>query len=394
MLTADLVRYRIDGDSVRPSYILRRRADGYLALSDKLIRLFQNHVGKPRTELESALENLEASRTDYKIIRGLVKLLEERGDFRPERELDYPAFRRTVFEKACRSTIVTNADLFHEDKRLEVLAEAASEFGLNPSEAEDCLYGDLPENRILVGFEDSFTPEALLKRYNLALAQGLLYRALGMRIRLSGDYRIVFRHVKLARLIHRISSHPEGGYDVRLDGPASLFRNTERYGIRMSAFLPALLLAKDWDMTADIRTREGIKQFRLDPDCGLASHYTPLPEFDSKAEVTFFDKFNRKDRDWIVEREGEVIDLGDAVMIPDFTFRHPDGRIASLEIIGFWTPEYLRQKMEKIQKAGRRNLFLAVNRMLNCGKEKFDGPVFYYRTGIKLKDVLGMLEKI
>jgi predicted nuclease of restriction endonuclease-like RecB superfamily len=299
-----------------------------------------------------------------------------------------------VFEKAVRSTIVTNSDLFHEDKRSAVLAEAASEFGLNPDEAEDCLYGDLSENRILVRFKDSFTPEALLKRYNLALAQGLLYRALGLHIRLAGDYRIVFRHIKLAHLIHRISPHPEGGYDVRLDGPASLFRNTERYGIRMAAFLPALLLAKDWNMTADVRTRDGIKYFRLDPNCGLESHFTPLPEFDSKAEETFFGKFNRKDRDWKVEREGEVIDLGDSVMIPDFTFRHPDGRTASLEIVGFWTPEYLRQKMEKIQKAGRRNLFLAVNRTLNCGKEKFDGPVFYYRTGIKLKDVLGMLEGI
>jgi len=29
------------------------------------------------------------------------------------------------------------------------------------------------------------------------------------------------------------------------------------------------------------------------------------------------------------------------VFVPDFTFRHEDGTQACLEIVGFWTPEYL-----------------------------------------------------
>jgi len=40
----------------------------------------------------------------------------------------------------------------------------------------------------------------------------------------------------------------------------------------------------------------------------------------------------------------DIFDLGAQVMIPDFAIEHPDGRRAILEIVGFWTPEYLESK--------------------------------------------------
>ena len=75
MLTGDQARYRIQGDFIRPSYILRRDADKYLPLCGELIRIYRRHAGKARSELDEAVLNLEGERTDYKIIRGLAKLL-------------------------------------------------------------------------------------------------------------------------------------------------------------------------------------------------------------------------------------------------------------------------------------------------------------------------------
>jgi len=72
-------------------------------------------------------------------------------------------------------------------------------------------------------------------------------------------------------------------------------------------------------------------------------------------------------------REDDVFDLGAEVMIPDFAIEHPDGRRAILEIVGFWTPEYLESKLTKIRQVEADNFVLAVSERLDCASEEFDG---------------------
>ena len=96
----------------------------------------------------------------------------------------------------------------------------------------------------------------------------------------------------------------------------------------------------------------------------------------------------------MIEREGSLVDLGDTVFIPDFTFRHDDGRTAYMEIVGYWTPEYLDNKMKKLKLFKKKNLILAVNSQLNCSRDDFNAEVIFYRTGIKVKAVLNALDEI
>jgi predicted nuclease of restriction endonuclease-like RecB superfamily len=324
----------------------------------------------------------------------MAKLLEEACEFRPQREMDYSAFRERVFSLSQdHYPIVTRPDLVHPLTRQDALSSIAAEMGVTPAEIEILLYGDLPENRILTSFKSEMTPESLLKRYNLALAQAVLYHAQGMRIRISGDYRTVFQYLRLSRLMHDIRRIP-GGYDVFISGPTSLFSNTQRYGVRMAVFLPGLLLADSWSMAADIRTPEGTKKFLLDSNSGLTSHYPSLAPFDSKVEETFFNKFVKKKRGWDIEREGDIVVLEDSVFIPDFTFRREDGRTVHMEIVGYWTPEYLAKKMSKIRQTGPDRLIVAVNRSLNCGRDDFKGEWIDYTTGIRIKDVLERLDRV
>ena len=83
-------------------------------------------------------------------------------------------------------------------------------------------------------------------------------------------------------------------------------------------------------------------------------------------------------------------------MIPDFAFRHPDGRTALLEIVGFWRPEYLRRKLEKLRQAQRRDLIVAVSRDLNVSEEDFaglPGGVFFFKNRIQPREVVEQLER-
>ena len=60
--------------------------------------------------------------------------------------------------------------------------------------------------------------------------------------------------------------------------------------------------------------------------------------------------------------------MGNELFLPDFTLRHDDGREALVELVGFWTPEYLAEKTRKIAAARLGNLILVVYRGLAVGK--------------------------
>jgi Uncharacterized conserved protein len=91
-----------------------------------------------------------------------------------------------------------------------------------------------------------------------------------------------------------------------------------------------------------------------------------------------------------------VIDLGAEVMLPDFALEHPDGRRAILEIMGFWTPEYLDKKLDKIRQADVDNLLLAVSEELDCTSEDIDlgaERLLWFKTGIHVYDAVDLAEE-
>ena len=83
-------------------------------------------------------------------------------------------------------------------------------------------------------------------------------------------------------------------------------------------------------------------------------------------------------------------------MLPDFALEHPDGRRAILEIMGFWTPEYLTEKLDKIRQADVDNLILAVSEELDCTSEDIDlgaERLLWFKTGIHVYDIVDLAEE-
>ena len=70
--------------------------------------------------------------------------------------------------------------------------------------------------------------------------------------------------------------------------------------------------------------------------------------FDSKIEKIFLQKFELFKTGWTIEREPEpIITKQKTAFIPDFVLSKFDNRVF-VEIIGFWTKEYLERKITKI----------------------------------------------
>ena len=74
-----------------------------------------------------------------------------------------------------------------------------------------------------------------------------------------------------------------------------------------------------------------------------------------------------------------------------------DGRRALIEIVGFWHPEYLRRKVEKVRAARRRNLILLVYEGVNLTEDRLKdvpGEVLYFARKPVLKDVMAAIEAV
>jgi uncharacterized protein len=402
MLTSDLLLTRSRGPYIEPRYIDAANPQ-YITLAQTLIDIFADHEGKKRGELKYALDRHEGDRTDYRVQRGLAKLIfDDHCEFHIASPVPPEELRQAIFTLSRENhPVVREPDVIYPVMREHVLEQVALEHAISLEEVDDGMYADLPENHILSTF-DAPAPRQLLDRYNLALAQAMLYRCDTMRLSVHRNlpvrYKQLFKFIKFFRLIHTIEGDIDAGYEIQLDGPMSMFRQTQKYGLQMSVFLPALLLCTRWKMSAQIVRKDGRKQeFVLDDQCGLVSHYKDQTLYDSLLEETFAKRFEKAKTEWEMERETEIVNLKETVMIPDFAFRHPDGRTALLEIMGYWRPEYLRRKLEKLRKAKRKDLIVAVSGNLNVDEEDFvevPGGVFFFKERIQPKDVVAELEKI
>jgi uncharacterized protein len=404
MLTGDLVRPRLHKRGTSLEIEMLAANKHWQRSAAELIALFQRHAGQPRYAWETALEAYEGERTDYTVLRGLAKVLSDEATFTP---LDSPLpaddLRQLIF---ARGPVLDHTDLFHPQTRQEVLQAVAADLDLAADDLDTWLFSDRPAEYLLADTGPGWTPEALIARYNLEVARGVLYWASRMQIDIYDGYKDFWRYLKLFKLMFWASPLPEGGYHVELDGPISPFvQSTTRYGRQFAAFLPALLLGERWKMEAEIHLPQLGSEplaYRLDQTTPLRTHFKASGLFDSRLEADFSaefeEKFGDKRGQWLLTREDEVLLLGDTVMIPDFALTHKKtGRRAIIEIMGFWHPDYLRRKVEKVRAAQRRDLILLVYEGVNLTENALQdvpGEVLYFKNKPVLKDVMALVEAV
>ena len=373
MLTADLAQSWQRGDQIKPRYI-NAEDEGWLEAATALVELFSEHHGCTRAELEAALDEYVGTGTDYKILRGLIKLLLDRTEFAAGVEVDPPELRRAVFLKARTAHPLTD-----EAGRARVVEEVASEIGCAPELVRANLYADLPKNQRLVEFEH-IDARDLLEFYNVAQAQALLYRCVKMRLRVEAQeaegYRELFGAIKAYRLIHTIKGGAGEGYEIELDGPVSMFHRSQKYGIQMAVFLPALLLCKGWRMRAEIATRPGGVAFfeMADERHALRSHYLSVTPYENPVREKLTQAWERFESEWTLEASGEIVNLGASAFIPDFVLRHATGRRVYLEILGFWTPQHLKDRLQELADGGFQDFLVAAWDELRGSREPLVKP--------------------
>jgi len=374
--------HRQSGEAIVPKRLVIDEKN--LSIATELITCFQEAQGCTQGELDRQLQELEGDTPDYRLKRGLAHLLKSMCEFEIVSPLEPQLLRERVFALSAQSIPSTH----QSSQILSTLALQMShelEREVLPEQIRAGLYADLGENRILTQF-DAPTPEDLLHRYNLSQVQGVFYRAshltLNAHRNVPGEYKLLFRYLKLFQLMAYIEGDADHGFTITIDGPTSLFNPSTRYGLAIAKLIPALLHVTKWSLSATLQTRDFYTnnwktgRFSLDSDCGLMSHYPPGKPYDSMLEASFADRWDALKTDWVLEREVDLIPIPGSVMIPDFRLVHPDGRTFLLEIVGYWRPEYLQKKFAQVRRAESNNLILAISERLNLEK-----------AGVKVTDV-------
>jgi len=400
MLTGKMVRVRYSKDRILPCYIDTTQEE-HLQLAEQILDLFRSMQGRTRGELEELLEETFGDEANTLLHQGLAKLLEDGCEFETLSGQPPDKVRQVVFRTATAYRTAEASEYAAQTfDRNRVLESAARELGLSVEEVERHLFADLKSEQKLIRFKEP-TPEQLLQRYNVALAQAVLLRAVRLTIRIHKEppqrYRQLLRHIKFRRLICEMQREGPDTYTLLLDGPLSLFSATNKYGLQLALFLPAVLLCKHFELTAELRwgAERKPKTFTLSNKQGLVSQ-TPDHGMYVPAELQLFvDLFRKRIDDWELHEETEVRELGNGFWVPDFRLVHrATGKEVLLEVLGFWRRSSAIKHLQWLQRYVKEPFLLAVSEQLHIEERLEELPAGLHRfRNMPLADEIARLAR-
>jgi predicted nuclease of restriction endonuclease-like RecB superfamily len=329
--------------------------------------------------------------------------------------------RRMLFEESSKRGFALT-----DFERNDVIKSVAEK--LHVASSDDivkAMWSDLEDNLIFDDFEP-IDARTLIGWYNLSLVQTLLFNSTKMDFYVAGgtNWKHVLRDVKRLGLMYYLENKtpPNRNSDdnnitalvCSLEGPLSLFKLTDRYGTSIAKLLPSIIFSSDdwsidaWVVRKTMMQGKKLYQFRMssnnndeipflaDPfyvkrnnDNSVSTRMTATTIRSSSSSSNYFDsvveeKFARKFEEvvanvtgWKLIREPDpLIVSGGKAFIPDFVFEKYGKRVY-MEIVGFWTPEYLERKLRKLAdiintRSGvdaAVDLFIAINEELAASEK-------------------------
>ncbi len=389
MLPSNLLTVWKRKGTIQPRYA--KLSAENLQVSNKLIEAYKHGVGKKKSTLKTVADILEDEGFDYHLVRGLSLLLDRRSVFKCASQADPAALRQKIFQATGKNGPTTTME-----RRKTIIEKVATQMKIPSKELEEAMYADLESELILQDFK-IVSAQDLLEKYNLSLAQTLLFDSVEIRFTVSGNWQSIFFKTKRLGLIY--DAYKDSEIWVKIDGPASLFKLTRRYGTAIAKLLPTIISSPKWTVEAKIlwKFTNEIYIFKLE-----SWKHSPVfgskqseEAYDSLVEENFAKRFNALSSGWQLKREPEPVISGKCVLIPDFSFER-EGSKLYMEVVGFWTTEYLLRKIEKLKKTDE-NMLVAVDESLSCERltklEKQKSlNIIYYRNKIPLSPILRYLQ--
>lgn len=382
MSSDDLLSCSAAGSRVVPHF-LGEHDHGWLRA---LLEEYERFVGRPWRDLDARLREPLLCESPPEKLRLAIRVLRGLPSSRRRTAVPPRRARALTFERAAQAPAPAQA----------ILSTVAASLGVTPEDLCDSLFGDLPGERLVGCQAKPLSPLELALRCNLALAQALLLRATVVRIEAEGNTRALVRQATWRGLICTGIERSEAA-PARLDisGPFALFRHTRLYGRALGELVPLLAWCPRFCLRAECVWRGRRHTLELRPGDPIFPAREPR-RYDSRLEERFAREFRRLARAWDVIREPEPVAAAGTLIFPDFALQHRSIRERRwlLEIVGFWTPDYVARKLARYRSARLSNLILCIDESRNCAEAALPSGarVVRFRRRVDAATILRMIE--
>jgi uncharacterized protein len=406
MLTGTLVRVRFWKQRIIPLF-LNRDDPQWLEVAESLLLIFRDGVGRTRGEIETEIDELVGEGLATLAHRGLAKILEDRAEFEVVADLPPETLREKVFTAAAqhRKTLRASGQARAPFRRDTVLKIVADELKIRPEEVAGAMFADLRDENRLLSVDQTIDAQRLVDRYNVGLAQSVLLRSVHVEAAVRGEkparFRQLFRQLKFHRLLYRVEGSMKDGYVFHIDGPLSLFSATNKYGLQMAMFLPALLLCRDFRLDAELRwgPKRDSRTFHLESKDGLVSHYADTGTYVPAELTAFVDRFRQVAPAWDLSEATEILELGrEGVWVPDYKLIHkPTGLDVFFEVVGFWKKSSLERLLRLLPEHGPPRYLLAISdrfKVDEAALSELAGPILRFKEIPNAVELAGLLDQI
>ena len=382
MSSADLLSYSVAGTLVVPHY-LGAHDHPWLRV---LLEEHERFIGRPQRELEARLRDPLPCESPPRKLRLAIQVL---GRLRPRSQKSAVLPRRArahVFGEAARTPAPPSA----------VWTAVAASLGVSVEDLQESLFADLPGERIVAAPAQPLSAVELALRCNLVVVQEMLFRATVVRVEVEGNARGLVRHAKWRGLICAVAERPgSASATVELSGPFALFRNTRLYGRALGELVPLLVWCPRFRLQAECVFHGRRLTLQLGAGDPIFPSSAPR-QYDSLLEERFAREFRRLAPAWDVIREPKPIVAASTLIFPDFALQHRSDptRRWLLEIVGFWTPDYVARKLALYRSARVPSLILCIDQDRNCAEADLPSGarVVRYRRRVDPVAVLRAIE--
>jgi uncharacterized protein len=381
LLPESLLRYRLIGKKIVPGYLTEQDHPWLRSL----INEYERFIGKPRRELFDRLREplpFECDPWKQKLARHLLE------------KITHGSTQSAVRPRLARKTLFEESARLHLPREV-IIKKIADQFRITSQELEDSIFADLSAERKVTPPARAPSAQELALQLNLLLAQSLLFRSSLITLEAFGHTRAVVRHAKLRGLICTVHPNPEDSKAIlTISGPFSLFKKTLLYGRTLGEIVPILSWCNSYRLQAECVIRDRTYQLII----GSGDPLPPAKEpksFDSRLEERFARDFQKLAPEWDVIREPEPVNACGTLIFPDFCLQHrrDPGHTWVVEIAGFWTPDYLAQKLKRLRDARIQNLILCIDQEKNCSEHYLPdlAHIVLFRKKIDASKVLEIL---
>jgi predicted nuclease of restriction endonuclease-like RecB superfamily len=428
MLQSSLIRAKIRKGKIYPVFAdINNVRD--VELASTMIDRFKSAVknGETKGSLASSVKELEYY-YDYRLVRGFYSLLERQSVFKSKADyhgIDPILLRRKVFEESSKRGFALT-----EYERGRIMSDIAKAFNINSNMLEELLMSDMDDNLLIIELKP-ISVDKLIASYNLSLIQTLLFKCVTFECKVSSgvEWKYLLRDVKRLGLMYMLeydnnnsSNKKVSNITCIVDGPLSIFKMTEKYGTSIARLIPTIVNAREWYIRAWIvrdSNRARSYEFTLsskdnvmldksrDPSTNIYDYDgKSITIYDSSIEERFANTFINYDTGWRLVREPEPIVVSNKAFIPDFAFEKGNIRVY-LEIVGFWTKEYIERKLQKIRELRVErsdiDIIVAIDKELECSKHSIVSSiasnnvnviVYEGKHGIPITHIINYLKSI